>query len=68
MLCINSANQMHKGADFPCSFLTIFYKMDVTHTPSPIPSWTGKPSLHAILLLLKKYEAPEGGFPTVLYK
>ena len=31
------------------------------HTPSPFPSWTGKPSPHATSMLLRKHEAPSGG-------
>ena len=37
-------------------FLEIFYKL------TEIPTWS------VTAMLLKKYEAPEGGFPTVLYK
>ena len=40
-------------------FLEIFYKL------TEIPAWSVTPNIQH--MLLKKYEAPEGG-PTVLYK
>ena len=38
-------------------FLEIFYKL------TEIPTWSVTPNIQH--MLLKKYEAPEGGFPTV---
>ena len=41
-------------------FLEIFHKL------TEIPTWSVTPNIQH--MLLNKYEAPEGGFPTVLYK
>ena len=41
-------------------FLEIFYKL------TEIPTWSVTPNIQH--MLLKKYEAPQGGFPTVVYK
>ena len=41
-------------------FLEIFYKL------TEIPTWSVTPNIQH--MPLKKYEPPEGGFPTVLYK
>ena len=40
------------------NFLEIFYKL------TEIPTWSVTPNIQH--MLLKKYEAQEGGFPTVL--
>ena len=40
-------------------FLEIFYKL------TEIPMWSVTPNIQH--MLLKKYDAPEGGFPTVLF-
>ena len=42
------------------NFLEIFHKL------TEIPTWSVTPNIQH--MLLKKYEAPERGFPTVLYK
>ena len=42
------------------NFLEIFYKL------TEIQTWSVTPNIQH--MPLKKYEPPEGGFPTVLYK